>query len=286
MNSIAELFPRSDEMPRSQQGKRLDLEQFFTPAWAANRLVEHYYPDLGGNDLVVDAGTGRGAFLGEIPSEVPAVGIELDPELAALARERTGREVIVGDFCTVKIPGTPTLVIGNPPFGRKVINGFLERAHQLLPSDGRCGFIMPAQVFSYAGPFHEWAGRWSITQDIIPRQLFPRLSVPLVFAQFCKGGVRRHFGFFLFDETRDVGASRKRVQLLLVQGARRKSVWRAAVEHAIEALGGAATSQQLYAYLASRRPTDNNYWRDKIRQILNLGPFEKRSDGAWTAAAA
>src|SRR3546814_14682276 len=70
-----------------------------TPLYAAERLVERHFPDLGAKDLVLEPSCGIGAFLRAIPATTSAIGVEIDPERAAIARQRSGRPVIPGDFC-------------------------------------------------------------------------------------------------------------------------------------------------------------------------------------------
>jgi len=93
-----------------------ELNQFFTPVWAAERIVHHYYRDLTQNDLVFDVGAGDGRFLMALPADINAVGFEIDPSMAELARKNSGRKVIEGCFTTAALPGKPTLCLGNPPY--------------------------------------------------------------------------------------------------------------------------------------------------------------------------
>ncbi len=276
----------SDAIPGDQRGKRADLEQYFTPSWAANLLLKRYFADVGRSDFVVDAGAGRGAFLGEIPAEVPAIGVEIDPELAALARDRTGRDVVCGDFRFVDLPARPTAIVSNPPFSSAKARAFLQRGYELLPDSGRFGAILPAHFFSYSGPFRELADRWSIRQEIIPRELFHRLAYPLVFALFTKERVRTYHGFFLFEEAGVVADSSKAMKLVLMRGGRRQNVWREVVDEALRAFGGRVSPEQLRGYVQPRRPTTNQWWKDKLRQVLNEGPYQKDAEGYWSRAAA
>jgi predicted RNA methylase len=95
-----DIFERDDLPPLRQTSATLMTYQ--TPTWAAERLVEHYYPDLSPADLVLEPTCGEGHFLDAIPPHVPAVGVELDAGRAAIAR-RTGREVLVGDVLTIDL---------------------------------------------------------------------------------------------------------------------------------------------------------------------------------------
>lgn len=107
--------------------ERVDLEHWETPAWAAARCVEHYFPDLSEQDLVLDIGTGKGRFLSAIPRHVPAFGIEIERRLADFATDDTGRDVLCGDFLTMEIP-KPTVILGNPPWSVEFVTAALRLA--------------------------------------------------------------------------------------------------------------------------------------------------------------
>ncbi len=271
------------------QARRRDLEQFFTPEWAAQRIVEQFFPHLDGDDFVVDPGCGPGAFLKAVPDHVPAIGVEIDPTLAAFARENTGREVLCGDFRTVAFERQPTAVLGNPPWGVDAVTGFLARAYDLFPEDrGEVAFVIPAHRLSYSGPVLELAKRWSIQQTLLPKSIFPRLSLPVVLAQFRKEPqrLRTMVGFFLFNEAEAMKSVPKSLRLLLVKGRKRTSVWRAVVEEAVRALGGRASLDQIYAFVEGRKPRPIATWRDTIRRVLQEGPFDRCSPGTWELRAA
>lgn len=277
----------ASERNQSQRGKRHDLEQFFTPFWAAERLVEEFFPDLGPTDYVADLGTGLGAFLSAVPAHVPAIGVELDPELAQRARDMTGREVICGDFRTISLPQQPSAIIGNPPFMRSMREAYLDKAYDILPENGRCGAILPANALTFSGPVQSLRDRWSIQQTLLPRNLFPRAKFPFVFVLFTKDFVRKLYGFFLFDEAGEVGGAPKAVKAVLMNGKPHRSVWRALIEDAIEAHQGAVTREQLRDYVRPRRTSKNPFWWDRLREILNNSQaFVEGSDGFIRRAAA
>lgn len=176
-----------------------ELGQYMTPEWVAEALLERYYPGLGICDQVVEPSCGEGAFLRALPDQVPALGVEIDAALATVARASSGRPVLVGDFRAVDLPVRPTLVVGNPPFKQEVVLGFLQRAWELLPRDGEVGFILPAYTFQTAATVDRLSARWGIAQDMLPRNLFPRLTLPLCFARFTRGR-RGLVGFALYHE--------------------------------------------------------------------------------------
>jgi adenine-specific DNA-methyltransferase len=79
-----------------------DLNQFFTPSWAAELLVQRNFADLGPQDCVAEPSCGDGRFLMAIPPEVQAYGVEIDPAMAEEARRNSGRPVICDDFLRAK----------------------------------------------------------------------------------------------------------------------------------------------------------------------------------------
>src|SRR5690606_9817554 len=155
---------------------------WFTPTWAAELLVAAHFPDLGPGDVVAEPTCGIGTFLKAIPRHVPAYGVEIDPDLAEQARRTTGRQVVAGDFTSVELPSRPTAVIGNPPFDLKVVDAILARCHDLLPENGKAGFILPAYAFQTASRLVEYRRKWSVRQEMIPRNLFRNMMKPLCFA--------------------------------------------------------------------------------------------------------
>lgn len=255
----------------------VSLGQYMTPDWAAVELVERYFGDLTAGDAVVEPSCGRGSFLRAVPSYVPAIGVEIDAHLAEAARRNSGRPVIVGDFRTTNLPLQPTVLIGNPPFRVAVVEQFLDRALSVLPEEGRVGFVLPAFVFQTANTFERLAENWSLQQDMIPRNLFGRLSHPLCFAMFTKGRTRGLVGFALYHELAAVNRLQARYRALLAEGE--GSVWVAVVRAALEAVGGRADLQRLYREIEGHRPTTNAFWQAKVRQTLQriavrVGPGE------------
>lgn len=251
------------------------LDQWFTPFWAAEILVEDVLAGLGAVSIV-DAGCGTGAFLAAVPSSCPAVGVDVDPRVVAAARANTGREVLLGDFRDVDLSGRSIeVVLGNPPFKTGVIDDFFERSYQLLPDDGRIAMILPTYVFKSAIRVTRWMDRFSMDVNLIPRNLFPRLSKELVWAKCIKGGQRRFFGLMLFAEQCDVERMRRPIREALV----RPGTWREAVRIALEALGGCASLQAIYDMITPERRV-SAHWQPKVRQILQLHhqPVER---GRW-----
>ena len=245
------------------------LCQFFTPFWFAEALVERYFPGLNKNDLVIEPSCGYGAFLAAIPQAVRAVGIEIDPLVAQVAHDQTGREIIVGDFRTVPLSVTPTAIIGNPPFVASVFDTFLDRCHSLLPEGGRAGFILPTYFFQTASRVAGYADRWSISHDLLPRNAFnSKMKTPLTFAVFSKDARRLMIGFFLYRETADLHRLAKPYREAL--SATRGPIWKRVCEVALQRLGGDAKLSDIYAELENNRPSRTDFWREKIRQTLRV----------------
>lgn len=260
------------------------LSQFFTPAWASALLVERYFPDLSASDLVCEPGCGQGSFLQAIPDFVPAIGVELDPLLAEQARLNTGRRVICGDFCSVPLPEGVTAVIGNPPYVVRLIEGFLGRSREILPESGRVGFLLPAYSMQTHARVVNWLNCWSMRQELVPRRLFPRLRLPLLFVVFTKNRRRDTVGFALYQEACDVDRLGLHGRELMTMGRPGKGVWRAVVGECLEVLGGEANLADIYRVMEPKRPTPNAFWKEKVRQVLQIN-FESLGNGRWRKAA-
>lgn len=262
-----------------------ELNQYFTPTWAAELLIKRHFPDLGEKDVVLDPSCGDGRFLLALPEHVPAFGIEIEPATAEQARSNTGREVITGDFLTVAIEQRPTAIVGNPPFVASLIDGFLARCYELLEYGGRVGFILPVYYFQTAAPVMRLARRWSIAQELIPRNIYAGLTKPLVFATFTKEHKVSLSGFFLYAETAALDAMRKEFKSMFVGNGARAGVWREVVYAALRVHGGRASLRVLYATIEDARPTDNPWWREKIRQTAGKH-FHRVRDGEYALSEA
>jgi hypothetical protein len=243
-----------------------DLDCYQTPAWACEGIIERYYGDLAASDMVLEPTCGEGHFLDAIPRHVAAVGVELDAARAAAARARTGREVIVGDICEIEIPFTPTAIIGNPPFRSSLVDRLLDRAHEWLPEGGRCGLVLPVMLLCRLPRVIRESERWSIACDLLPRDVFIRSKLALAFARFEKRRKRAMVGFALFQDAAAVRAMPTRARWILTHG--RSPAWRAVVFDALRECGGEASLDRLYAAVEGRRPTANQHWRAKVRQVV------------------
>lgn len=241
------------------------LGQWMTPAWVAEAIVRDRLPNLGADDLVLEPSCGTGRFLDALPEGTPAIGVEIDPRLAAIARQG-GRTVVEGDFCHVALPGGCfTAAIGNPPFDLAVFEGMLTRMHGLLVEDAPFVAILPSYMFQTTTRVMRWSERWSLDQTMIPRTIFKGISLPLVLATFTKNARRRLVGFAFYAQSREIEEMPDRYASRL-RSSRRG--WRAVVRDALEALGGAGTVDQIYREVGPRRPTGTDHWKAQVRKQL------------------
>src|SRR5260370_8207891 len=120
----------------------LKIEQYPVSSEAASELL--YMADFEHDDLdgrVIELGTGRGrlAIGGGLMGAKEIVGVDVDEQALALARENAETaEVEVGwvQSDIEKIKGKFDSVIMNPPYGTRTSHAdirFLERAFQLAP---------------------------------------------------------------------------------------------------------------------------------------------------------
>jgi len=233
--------------------------------WVAHELVAQFFGDLHTDLPVIEPTCGAGAVLHAIPATVPAIGIEIDPELAERARRDTGRPIITGSFDSVEIPRAQAW-IGNPPFVTSLYERLLERAHTSLVDDGRLGLLLPASAIGSAARVMRWHERFSIVQHALPRYIFPRIQHPLVFAIFTKRSSGRTLvGFALYPEVASMSGLRASYRRLLERNPR--PVWRALVAEALRELGGHGTLQQICAIVETRTVVYTRFWRDTIRRV-------------------
>lgn len=258
------------------------LDQYPTPAWVAEALMRTHFGDLDANDVVCDPTCGPGRFLQAVPDRVRAFGVELDADLAEYAKTLTGRPVVVGDIREVNLPERPTAFVGNPPFQMALVDQILSRAHGLLPEHGRVGLILPCYAMQTAARVVRYSEQWSLSQEMIPRNIYPGLSKPLLFALFRKDSRRVMIGFSLYHEAHYVLGLPKSVQQALTEGP---ATWRDLVLEGIKAHGGRAHLQRLYDYVSSRRPTPNPHWKEQVRKVCQqvatrVGPAQYAVMGA------
>jgi len=286
-------LPRSGGVPRAGPGETpAALKQYFTPAWACEALWDAHFADVTGErDLVWEPCTGPGRMLAAIPDHVPAIGTEIDPELARIAERQTGRRVIVGDFCEVALPEGISAVFGNPPFELSLVERLLARCAGMLPDGSKCGLILPAYFFQTSGTVVRLNAKWTISSEMLPRDLFKwptQMVKPLVFAVFQRDNAPRLIGFRLYKETQEIGElpeARQRMLAERIDGPR--SVWREALRAVLAELGGTASLQTIYRALEGRRPTDNPWWKEQIRKVAReTKHFRCVGEGVYALPAA
>lgn len=247
---------------------RVALGQYFTPVYAMELLAAKFFPGLT-NEVVVEPTCGDGGFLKVLPETVRAYGVELDPRHARSARKNTPFQIITGDFATTELPvedGEVDCIMGNPPYEAAVIDQILARAKRLLHKDGEMGMILPSYIFQTPSRVMRYSEDWRLEPIMIPRTLFPRLSVPISFVMFRQSGPQ-WMGMALYQEAHDVSKMPKDIQAALTHGS--GGIWQRAVHAALVRLGGRATLAQLYQVFGKdeARPSDNPWWKAKIRQV-------------------
>lgn len=275
--------PMRSRTEESRPERNPGLSQYFTPRWAADLLVADVLRDMG-DASVLEPSCGDGAMLGAIPSRNPALGIEIDPIMAQAARRITGREVLCADLRTVDLESREfQAIVANPPFEADVIDALVARAYDILPEDGVMGLVIPAHIPASSMRIERWGSRFAIETRLLPRNLFPRLTLPLVWNRMVKSRRRTLVGLFLFDEQSDVSSMPDATRRILQTGG----TWRDVVEDALRSLGGEATLRDIYAAVEPRRRSPNPHWRDKTRQVLRefTCTFSRVDDKRWRMAA-
>lgn len=267
--------------------KQQALHQWFTPAWAAEGILEREFSWLTRGHRVVEPACGDGAFLCAIPCDVEALGVEIDPLMAARARASSGRPVIVGDFLQVPAAelGKVQAIIGNPPFQADLIAGFLDKSAQILEEGGRAGFILPAYILQTSSKVEKMSQKFSISQQMLPRNLFPNARLPLVFATFTKDRARSLHGFLLYREAQEIKAIDRRWRAMLEQARETAGAWYLVVLEVLAGLGGEADLESIYGAIQPRRPTDNAHWKPQVRKVLqNTSRFRRTAPARYAVA--
>jgi site-specific DNA-methyltransferase (adenine-specific) len=205
-------------------------------------------------------------MLSAIPSHVPCVGTEIDPALAFHAQANTGRMVLCGNALNVELPRI-NAVFGNPPFILSFFEKLMARCAGLLRIGDKAGFIIPAYFFQTSRTTMDLSKSWGVYQEIIPRNLFPRLTKPLLFATFVRDTRSRLYGFRLFGEMEAMRSLSDQFQADLINADGQRGVWKKAVGGVMTKMGGKASLEAIYAGIETNRPTPNKFWKEKVRQI-------------------
>jgi len=271
-------------MIHTVMSKEKELGQFFTPVWAAQALFDAHFGMLTAADMVWEPTCGKASMLSAIPANIPCIGSEIDPVLAEEARISSGRPVITGNCLSVELPPI-TAVFGNPPFNLELFLKLLRRCDGLIPIGNKAAFIIPAYFVQTSRTVMEYGRRWGIHQEILPRDLFPGLSKPLIFGTFIRDNRPHLVGFRLFPELASIKKLSKDFQENIsnkVSGTR--GVWRKAVSQVITELGGSASLTAIYSKIEGRRPTENEYWKEQIRLVCQRN-FNRIQEGVYSLNA-
>lgn len=254
------------------------LGQYMTPAWAARELWEAYFSDMGADDIGLEPTCGDGRMLQAIPAHISAFGVEIDPALAEVARHRTKRTVITGNVLTVDLPERFSFVFGNPPFAAGFLDDLLDRIKDGMDDGCRCGLILPAYFMQSPSRVVRWNKVWTICPELLPRTLFPRARLPLIFTLFTKDPIPVLKGMRLYIEAESMEQLHKTHRDALVKGT---GLWQQVVHRVMKQLGGKAHLAEIYQLVGRTRPTENEWWREKVRQTLQRGPFTACGGGVW-----
>lgn len=249
-----------------------------TPVWAAHALWEAYFPDAGPADKVIEPTCGDGRMLAAIPPDIHATGVELDAGLAAAARRRCPHRTIHhASFLEADLPEDFTIAFGNPPFEARFIDKMLDRLSSICIPGARAGFIAPAYFMQTPSRVIRWNRRWSVACELLPRTIFARLSKPLVFVIFTADPLPNLRGMRLYYEAEAVSGLCEEAAKEMCEGT---GTWRQVVANALAGLGGRAHLKDIYEKVRSRRPTENQFWQEKIRQTLQRH-FTPHGQGVW-----
>ena len=277
--SMLTLFDEPTPTPATIGNLKAELSQYLTPGWAAAELTEIALQGLGRVN-VLEPSCGAGAFLAAIPDNCPAIGVEIDPVLAATARATTGRHVIEDDFEHANLGNfEPHVILGNPPFTTSFFDTLLDRAHTLLPEHGKVAMIIPTHFLQTPSRVLRWNERFNIETALLPRTLFPGLSKTIAWTTFTKSPNRRLFGLLLFRETADVDQFRDRQHDL----AQQPRPWRQIVMAALQSAGGEADLATIYQLIAPSDQAGRSWWKEKVRQSLSRY-CQPLGQGRWKLA--
>jgi site-specific DNA-methyltransferase (adenine-specific) len=239
------------------------VDFYATPAWLANAMVER--AALRAGEMVLEPTCGDGAILAQIPRDVQAFGVEIDPVLAARARAVTGRDVIVGDVLALELPSV-NAVVANPPFQQAFVEQLFTKLHRALVDGGRMVFLLSAHLFQTSTVVVRYAEQFSIEADLVPRDAFPGLQRPLVVATLRKDGGRRIVGIAFAREIAYLRELPATYRLILERS--RTNVYVAAAERALHEIGRPATLDEINAVVEGNRPTRTSWWREALRRAL------------------
>ncbi|KZX57679.1 hypothetical protein A3709_18825 [Halioglobus sp. HI00S01] len=247
--------------------RKVELAQHFTPSWIIEAILANFYPRLAEGMKVLEPTAGDGRWLMALPDGIEAAGIELDEAWAAVARRNTHHEIITGDALTVEWPFRPDLICGNPPFSSEFVRSLLDRAYEIQEYGGQVGLLLPAYFLQTAATVVEINRKWSVSQTMIPRNIFQNMKQPLIWARFEKEKQTVLSGLFLYHEADAVLRFAKRFRCLFVGNESSASAWGEAVEMALISLGGEGSLSDIYRVIEGKTPTPNPWWKEQVRKI-------------------
>ena len=272
----AQLFMLPAESATVLPDHKASLSQYLTPGWAAAELTDRALLGLG-PVRVLEPSCGAGSFLAAIPATCPAIGVEIDPALAQLARNCSGRHVITSDFQHADLEGfQPDVILGNPPFTTEFFDILLERAFDLLPQEGRVSMIIPTHFLQTPSRVDRWNERFAIETQLLPRTLFPGLSKTITWTNFIKSNRRTLVGLLLFRETSDIEKFRNEARA----NTTAPTPWKTVVSDALGSLGGEGDLRSIYDRISPCKRIDHTWWREKVRQTLGRH-FISKGQGRW-----
>lgn len=272
------LQPSSDASVSEANQKR--FSQYLSPAWFSSMVVEQFYPHLNAGDFVVEPTCGNGSFLNALPASVDAIGVEIDPQLADIARNNTNRTIYTGNALEHHYDRPVSHFIGNPPFTLSFLDAFLEKARNELVEGGTVGFILSCHLLQTSSNIARWSNDWSLNTSLIPRDIYQGLSKPLCFTIFTNDRLRRFVGMALYLETNDVNGLEKEIKSLFVDNGK-GGVWARVIEQALIALGGKGSLSEIYSYVEPRKPSKTQFWKEQIRKVVRQGLFVDLGDGHY-----
>jgi site-specific DNA-methyltransferase (adenine-specific) len=124
----------------------------------------------------------------------------------------------------------------------------------------------------------DYLSRYSITAEIVPRDVFPGFNLPLTVVTFRKDYERRLVGLAFIDETNEWRKMPDEYHAILHRS--RTNVWVAACERALRQLGRPATVEEIRNVISGARPTQTTHWQAAIRKALQLH-FERLERGLY-----
>lgn len=144
--------------------------------------------------------------------------------------------------------------------------------------------ILPAYAMQTASRVAGYAETWALFQEAIPRNIFPNLQLPLLFAIFSKDRRRTMVGFALYREVAALQQIERKYRDML--NATGKSVWRDLVAETLHRLGGRAHLDAIYAEVEGRRPSATKWWREGMRRTLrrHTDLFRSHGGGVYSLA--